>query len=174
MDHVSSLGQRLTDEQLWNLVQKCDVVTLKSLLSKVDVPRTAVKERLQKRLFYAIRLGLELVPTEDEQEKQRRMARKKKLLMGEKLVLPHPLTLEVWEDTPANFPPVTLERRNQYFDRRKLIKLFQRQKHVRGGDFQFSYFFSLFTAKYLVLLESGNFHVKVLPLPLPSIFPDPP
>ncbi len=60
----------LRDDDLWKLVRNLNVVKLKELLGKVGVPTTAVKEKLQQRLFYAVRLGLEILPTQAEEDKQ--------------------------------------------------------------------------------------------------------
>ena len=46
-----------TDEQLWDKINMLHVPDLKALLAKGNVPTTAIKQKLQWRLFYAIRLG---------------------------------------------------------------------------------------------------------------------
>lgn len=109
----------IDDQNLIKLIEKCRVETLKVLLAKVNVPCHGVtKCTLQKRLFYAVRTGLELAPTADEEDASRVETRKRKLQL-ENVSLPHPLTLNDWEKTPANFPPLTDERTTQYFDRSK-------------------------------------------------------
>ena len=52
------LSNSLTYDKLWNLIPKCDVPMLKTLLAKGKIPvGNAQKENLQNRLYYAIRLG---------------------------------------------------------------------------------------------------------------------
>ncbi|XP_038058735.1 uncharacterized protein LOC119730016 [Patiria miniata] len=109
------MNLEVTDEELWGCVRQFDVKTLQEFLSKVDVPKSGSKDCLQKRLFYALKLGLPIVPTASNEELSRRESRERKLRFGEQFKLPHPLTLDGWEGTSANLPPITEEKVNHYF-----------------------------------------------------------
>ena len=61
-------------------------------------------------------LGLPIVPTEDENEKSRNATRTGKLRISAELSLPHPLTLEGWNESQSDFPDVLAVDVQQYFD----------------------------------------------------------
>ena len=60
----------LDDATLWKRVQEYKVPDLKELLKKVGIPTSEKKEVLQRRLFYATRLGLEPDPTDAEEDRE--------------------------------------------------------------------------------------------------------
>ena len=97
-----------------------DVPSLKSLLSKVGVPHSVNKPSLQLRLFYAVRLGLNILPTQEEKDKQVAAAHTAKLDLGQGFMLPHPLTLDNWEQESTHFPNVQKKDIEQYFDKCKI------------------------------------------------------
>ena len=105
----------LSDEKLWEYINKCDVSQLKSLLAKVGVPHQVRKEFLQKRLFYSVRLGLDILPTTEQQDQQVAALHREKLDLGNGLMLPHPVTIEEWDESSISFPPVTKQDIQNYF-----------------------------------------------------------
>ena len=60
----------LSDEMSDSLIKKYTVVQLKDILMKGGIPCNVNKDSLQKRLFYAVRLGLPLLPMEAEEDKK--------------------------------------------------------------------------------------------------------
>lgn len=117
-DAAKELSTVLSDEELWGLISRCDVAMLKTLLAKAAVPSNVKKENLQWRLFYSIRLGLPVIKTEDEKEIIRQESRQQKLKIGQ-MSIPHPLTLEDWQDNCISYPDVTKVDIEYYFDQCK-------------------------------------------------------
>ena len=122
-DTGQSLSSLLNDDDLWSLIHKCDVPILKALLAKGGVPTSARKDSLQTRLFYCIRLGLPVIETEDAKEKSRKKSRADKLAIGstDDVFVPHPLTLDNWDDSAKSFPDLTVVDIEFYFDKSKHI-----------------------------------------------------
>ena len=111
----------LTDIELMSKLQSLKVDELKAQLRSRKVPFSAYKKQeLCELAFYAIRLGLEVLPTEKEEDRQRVKCQLEKLKLGPFMNLPHPSTLDNWDVDTKHIPPITEESVNEYFAACKL------------------------------------------------------
>ena len=75
-----------------------------------------LKDELVKVTFYAVKLGLEVLPTEYDEDKNRIKTQVDKLKIDEYLRLPHPSTLKNWTRDIMKFPLTTETFIAEYFD----------------------------------------------------------
>ena len=67
-------------------------------------------------IFLLTNLNLPGIPTEEAKERTRRAVRAGKLMVGNHIVLLHPLTLDNWESVPQNLQNVFHVDIERYFD----------------------------------------------------------
>ena len=110
----------LTDEDLMSKLNSFNIPDLKQLLNSQGVPFSSHNKReLVELCFYAIRLGLEIIPTDKQQDKERVAAHIDKLKPSPFVTLPHPSTLGNWDLGNVHLPPITEKCIDDYFSKCK-------------------------------------------------------
>ena len=116
----------LSDEQLQALIDRLDVNGMKVLLKKagVTIGSDANREKLAWRVFASIRMGLEVIPTTDEEDKEAMREKQRKLefsILDKTISLPNPLIIpdSEWELGPTNFPNLMESELSSYFSARE-------------------------------------------------------
>ena len=111
--------EKISDEALWELVDKCNVATLQRLLRLAGVPYSNIrKEKLQLRLFHSIKLGLQPKESPEEWARSRSRSMQQKLVFNS-ITIMHPLLLSGWRSN--QFPPITKYDVVEYFNRSKSL-----------------------------------------------------
>ena len=108
----------MLDDDLLVTLRSMDMKDLRGKLTTFGVPHLNMrKEDLVRLTFYAIKLGLEVLPTAEEEDKDRIKTQISKLQIDDFLRLPHPSTLSSWSDDIMRFPETTHSQIEEYFAR---------------------------------------------------------